>query len=39
MGKIVTRTALSVLKGEPVKKFIPVPVVLVDESNHADYAK
>lgn len=39
MGKIVTRTALSVLKGETVDKFIPVPVVLVDSSNHTNYAK
>jgi ribose transport system substrate-binding protein len=39
MGRIVTRTALSVLKGEKVDKFIPVPVVLVDKSNYANYAK
>ncbi len=39
MGKIVTKTALSVLKGEKVEKFIPVPVVLVDSSNYTNYAK
>jgi ribose transport system substrate-binding protein len=39
LGRIVTRTALSVLKGEKVDKFIPVPVVLVDKSNYAKYAK
>ncbi|MDB5524084.1 MAG: D-ribose transporter subunit RbsB [Rhizobium sp.] len=39
MGKIVTRTALAVLKGEKVDKFIPVPVVLVDKSNYTKYAK
>jgi len=39
MGRIVTRTALSVLKGDKVDKFIPVPVVLVDKSNYANYVK
>jgi ribose transport system substrate-binding protein len=39
IGKIVTQTALSVLKGEKVAKLIPVPVVLVDKSNYANYIK
>ena len=39
IGKIVTRTALSVLKGEKVDKLIPVPVVLVDKSNYTNYTK
>ena len=39
MGKIVTKTALAVLKGGKVDKFIPVPVVLVDSSNYTNYAK
>jgi ribose transport system substrate-binding protein len=39
IGRIVTRTALSVLKGEKVDKLIPVPVVLVDKSNVAKYVK
>lgn len=39
MGKIVTKTALAVLKGDKVDKFIPVPVVLVDSSNYTNYAK
>lgn len=39
MGKIVTKTALAVLKGDKVNKFIPVPVVLVDSSNYTNYAK
>ncbi len=33
IGRIVARTALAVLKGEKVPKFIPVPVVLIDKSN------
>ncbi len=39
IGKVVTQTALAVLKGEKVNKLIPVPVVLVDKSNYANYAK
>jgi ABC-type sugar transport system substrate-binding protein len=39
IGKVVTQTALAVLKGEKVDKLIPVPVVLVDKSNYANYAK
>jgi ABC-type sugar transport system substrate-binding protein len=39
IGKIVTQTALSVLKGDKVDKLIPVPVVLVDKSNYANYLK
>ncbi len=39
IGRIVTRTALSVLKGEKVERLIPVPVVLVDSSNFSKYAK
>ena len=39
IGKIVTRTALAVLNGETVDKLIPVPVVLVDQSNYAKYMK
>lgn len=39
IGRIVTRTALSVLKGDKVEKLIPVPVVLVDSSNVSKYAK
>ncbi len=35
IGKIVTKTALAVLNGEKVDKLIPVPVVLVDQSNYA----
>lgn len=39
MGRIVTSTALDVLNGKPVDKFIPVPVTLVDSSNYQNYAK
>ena len=39
IGKIVTQTALSVLKGDKVDKLIPVPVVLVDKSNYTNYLK
>jgi ABC-type sugar transport system substrate-binding protein len=39
IGKIVTQTASSVLKGDKVDKLIPVPVVLVDKSNYANYLK
>ncbi len=39
MGRIVAKTALTVLKGESVEKFIPVPVVMVDSSNFSEYAK
>ncbi len=39
IGKVVAQTALAVLKGEKVNKLIPVPVVLVDKSNYANYAK
>jgi ribose transport system substrate-binding protein len=39
IGKIVTQTALAVLKGDKVDKLIPVPVVLVDQSNYANYLK
>jgi ribose transport system substrate-binding protein len=39
IGRIVTRTALAVLKGDKVDKLIPVPVVLVDQSNYSKYIK
>lgn len=39
IGRIVAKTALAVLKGESVEKFIPVPVVMVDSSNFSKYAK
>jgi ribose transport system substrate-binding protein len=39
IGKIVTQTALSELKGDKVDKLIPVPVVLVDKSNYSNYLK
>jgi ABC-type sugar transport system substrate-binding protein len=39
IGRIVTRTALAILKGDKVDKLIPVPVVLVDRSNYAKYLK
>ncbi len=39
MGKIVAKTAMAVLNGEKVEKFIPVPVVLVDSTNYTNYAK
>jgi ABC-type sugar transport system substrate-binding protein len=39
IGRIVTRTALAVLKGDKVEKLIPVPAVLVDQSNYSKYIK
>lgn len=39
IGKIVSETAIQVLQGETVDKLIPVPVVMVDESNYADYVE
>ncbi|TDE01166.1 substrate-binding domain-containing protein [Jiangella asiatica] len=39
MGRTVTRTALAVLNGEDVDADIPVPVTLVDDTNHTEYAQ
>lgn len=39
MGQMAIQTALKVLAGETVEKYIPVPVELVDETNYADYMK